>query len=309
MQIDVEPKDLGPVVQLVAKTDGWESKDTRYCLIPEYIGGNPNPPLVDRTPENLRVLLRAAWLTTKEKRPTDFNGLKVAVSRLAVLDGILYTAGFVTDYFTVWGIPKADASRGLFERHEREVVKNQINLPDALYQTSIPWALCTHNVLLDRNGDLLMMVRSMSQGFNAGRVSVTEEEQMEPTQDQSPFTAAYRSFYEELGLIVPPQSLRLLGVALEKGAAYPAFAFVAEAKELAKDIVNKWRKARDYNENTALFAVGMTDVEQWLAGEEITPDAWHKDLLDGNIAHDAKLKFHPTSPWRIALTRKYLASS
>lgn len=305
MQIDVEPKDLEPVVQLVAKPDGWKSEETRYNLNPIYIGGDPNPSVANYTPENLINPLRAAWLTTKEKRPTDFNGLKVAVQRLAVIDGVLYTKGVITDYFTAWGLPKADISKALFAEHERQVVINRADSPNAVYETNIPWAVCTHNVLLDPNGRILMMVRSQSQGFNAGRVSATEEEQMEPTLDISPFSAAFRSYHEELNLVIPPQRMRLLGVALEKGAAYPAYAFVAETNEVAEEIVTRWRIARDFNENTALFAVEMTEVDKWLGIEEVTSDIWQKSFLAGNIAPDAKLKFHATSPWRIKLAKEY----
>lgn len=305
MPIDTEPKDLGPVIQLVAKSDGWTLQETQYRLKPEYIGGDPSPYLVNATPQNLIELLRDAWLTTRDKRPNDHNGLKVAVRRLAVIDGILQTDGVVTDYFTAWGLPKADASKDLFAEHERQVAINRDKAPNAIYETNIPWAVCTHNVLLDPNGRILMMVRSQSQGFQAGRVSVTEEEQMEPTLDISPFAAAYRSYHEELRLVVAPQSMRVLGVALEKGAAYPAYCVVAETDALAQDIVDSWRRARDFNENTALFAVEMSEVDRWLASGEITSDIWHKSLLSGDIAVDAKLKFHATSPWRINLVRRY----
>lgn len=303
--IDVEPKNLGPVIQLVAKTDGWKPAETRYNLNPVYIGGDLTPSVTNHTPESLMKPLRAAWLITKNSRPTDFNGLKVAVQRLSVRDGILITDGVITDYFTAWGLPKAQLSKDLFAEHEKQVAINRAIAPDALYETNIPWAVCTHNVLLDGNGDVLMMVRSQSQGFHAGRVSVTEEEQMEPTLDFSPFAASFRSFHEELNLIVPPQSVRLLGVALEKGAAYPAYAFVAEAEEKAGDIIAKWRKARYFNENTALFAIEMADIDKWLGADGVASDIWHQSLLAGNITLDARLKFHPTSPWRLDLAREY----
>lgn len=290
----------------MAKTDGWKPEETRYQLDPTiYIGGNPDKHISDQTPVDLIEPLRAAWLTTKEKRPTDFNGLKVSVRRLSVIDGILETNAVITDYFSAWGLPKAEASQTLFDIHEKNVVVNRTSAPNAIFETRVPWAVASHNVLLDRNGRILMMVRSQAQGFHVGRVSVTEEEQMEPTQDFSPFAASFRSFHEELNLIVPPQSIRLLGVALEKGAAYPAYCFVAQTKELAKDVEVKWRKAKDYNENTALFAVEMTESDRWLTVDEITSDIWHKDLLAGNIPPDSKLKLHPTSPWRINLAKKF----
>lgn len=310
MIIDVEPKDLGPVVQLVAKDRGWKPEEIRFKLDSSiYIGGNPDSSVPNYTPDCLKDALRAAWLTTEARRPNDYNGLKVGVRSLAVIDGILSTEAIITDYFTAWGLPKSDASRNLFKDHEQHVVINRAAVSgNAIYQTDVPWAVCSHNILIDRNGDLLMMVRSQSQGFNAGRVSVTEEEQMEPTLDFSPFNTAFRSFHEELDLVVPPQSIRLLGVALEKGAAYPAYCFIAETEEASAGIVAKWRKARDYNEHTALFVVGMADIKKWLASEEITSSIWHTNLLAGEISPDARLKFHATSPWRIGLTERYTQS-
>lgn len=307
MSIDVEPRDLGQVVQLVAKSDGWRQEETKYMVNPfTYIGGNPKTPFdtTDTTPEELVEPFRKAWLTTKEQRPQDFNGLKVAVRRLAVIDGILETEGVITDYFTLWGLPKTKETRKIFRDHERDVVINRTSAPNAIYETDIPWGICTHNILLDRNGDILMMVRSQSQGFQTGRVSATEEEQTEP-RDFSAFFTSARSFREELNVRVSKRKIRLLGVALEKGAAYPAFSFVVETGILARDLANRWKKARDYNENTALLAVEMTEVDKWLGIEEVTSDIWHNSLLAGDIAHDVKLILHPTSAWRINLAKKY----
>ncbi len=304
MQIDVEPRDLGSVVQLVAKEGGWKPEETRYSLKPFYIGGYGAVSEYNQTPKRLIEPLQAAWLTTREKRQNDHNGLKVAVTRLAVTDGVLSTEAVVTDYFTAWGLPKADASKDLFAEHERQVIINRVTTPNAAYETDIPWALCTHNILLDRNGDVLMMVRSQSQGFNAGRVSVTEEEQMEPRVDYSPFAASFRSFAEELYSLALPQSIRLLGVAMEKGAAYPAYAFIAETDNKTKIVVENWREATDNKENTALLAIPMTKIDEWLKSE-ITPNIWNKYLLAGDISPDAILKLHATSPWRLELARKY----
>lgn len=300
--IDVEPKQLGGVVQLVANTEGWRLQQTEYNLNPNlFVTGNPDA--VSQTPQNLREPLQRAWFTTREKRPTDFNGLKVAVSKLAVREGIFITDGYITDYFTLWGIPRA--AKEEFERHSQEVIMNRAEAPDALYETFLPWGVCTHNVLLDENGDVLMLTRSQSQGFHAGRVSVTEEEQMDPDRDIDPFNVAYASYWEEMGIFVPPSTVKLLGVAMEIGAAYPAYCFVANAMDVAKDIVEKWRGARDHNENTALFSVPMSKVENWLQADEVTSDIWHEHLLGGNIAPDATLRLHPTSPWRLELAREY----
>lgn len=309
MSIEIEPKDLGKVIQLVAKNDGWKPEETRFNLDPDiFITGNPDPGIVHQTPAELIKPLQAAWIATRDRRPNDHNGPKVAVRRLTVIDGILETDAVRTDYFTLWGLPQADESKELFAEHERQVVVNRVSSPNAVYETDIPWGVCTHNVLLDRNGDMLFMIRSMSQGFNQGRVSVTEEEQMEPT-DSSPYFASHRSFKEELDLIILEQRILLLGVALEKGAAYPAYCFVVETDVLAKDIVDSWRKARDYNENTALFVVPMTQMDRWVANDEVTSDIWQKNFLAGKIAPDARLRLHNTSAWRFDLAKRYTESS
>lgn len=306
MSIDIEPRNLGAIVQLVAKSDGWKPEETRYRLTPIYIGGDPNSPIADHTPENLKELLRAAWLTTKEKRPTDFNGLKVAVSRLAVRDGVLITDGYITDYFTLWGIPRAAEEQ--FQKHSEEIVVNKAKAPEALYETSLPWGISTHNVLLDENGDVLMLIRAQDQGFHAGRVSLTEEEQMDPDRDFDPFNAAYTSYWEELGIFVPTSTVRLLGVAVEIGAAYPAYCFIANTNLVAASIVEKWRGAQDYRENTSIFAVPMSKIDEWLK-DQITSETWHEYHLAGNIDKNAVLSLHPTVPWRVALTKQYTKAS
>lgn len=309
MNIDVEPRDLGKVVQLVAKSDGWKAEDIWYSIDRSIlITGNPDPRIVHQTPLELIQPLRAAWLTTQERRPNDFNGPKVAVRRLAVRDGILEIDAVGTDYFTLWGLPQADASKPLFAEHERQVVIKNKARDYASYETDLPWGICSHNTVIDSNGDVLLMVRSMDQGFNAGRVSATEEEQMEPD-DSTPFFASSRSFTEELDLLVPEQRISLLGVAMEKGAAYPAFGFIAETDVLAKDIVDSWRTARDYNENTALFVVSMTKIDKWMETDEITSDVWNANFLAGNIAPDARLRLHNTSAWRLNLARRFTQDS
>lgn len=151
MSIDVEPRDLGKVVQLVAKSDGWKKGDIKFSLDNTIlIVGNPDPNIIHQTPSELIQPLQAAWLTTKERRPRDFNDPKVAVRRLAVIDSFLEVNTVQTDYFTLWGLPQADKSKPLFAEHERNVIINRAKSPEALYETVIPWGICTHNVLLEK---------------------------------------------------------------------------------------------------------------------------------------------------------------
>lgn len=307
MSISVEAINLGKVVQLVANNEGWRRVDTRYRLDKStYIGGNPEATF-NQSPKQLLEPYKEAWLTTQKLRPTDYNRSKVAIRVLAVTDGILSTEGVTTDYYTLWGLPKTEATKPLFAEHEKSVVVNRVSSPNALYIAELPWGACTHNTLLDKNGDVLMMVRSQSQGFNAGRVSVTEEEQTE-VEDLSTFATATRSFAEELGLSVEERAIRLLGVAMEKGAAYPAFAFVTQTDVLAKDITQKWREL-DSTENTALFSVPIAQVGKWTATDEVGPDIWGQYLLAGGISPDAKLKLHATSAWRIGLAKEYASAA
>lgn len=285
----------------MANSKGWELLQTEYHLAPDqfYTG---NPDVLSTTPPELLQPLQESWKTTKELRPNDFNGLKVAVSRLAVEGGNIKTHGYITDYFTLWGLPKVAPE--LFAEHEMNVIQNRANAPDALYETTLPWGICTHNVLLDKNGDALMMIRSINQGFQAGRVSITEEEQMDPDRDCDPFNAAYTSFWEELGIFISPRTIRLLGVAVEEGAAYPAFCFIANTDLTAGTVAERWKKASDYNENTSLFAVPMVDIDGW-AKDKIVPEVWSKHYLAGKIEPNAILSPHATTPWRIALAKAY----
>lgn len=305
MPIDVEPKDLGKVVQLVANSEGWCRNQTRYNIdLSVYIGGKIDA-VLNQTPPEFIEAFQCAWFTTKEKRPTDFNGPKVAVTELAVKDGILFTRGVRTDYFTLWGLPQA--AKELFAKHEAEVVINRATKAgDALYKTNLPWGLCTHNLLLDSNGDVYGMVRSQSQGFHSGRLSTTEEEQTVPA-DSSAFATSARSFWEELRLRIPQKRVRLLGVAEEKGAAYPAYAFITETDLTPKKLVERWRKAKDYTENTALFLIPMTQIDTWANQDldRINPDVWGQHLVTGNITPDAIIQLHPTSSWRMSLAKTY----
>lgn len=305
MGIDTEPKDLGKVVQLVANSEGWSRNQTRYNIDSSvYIGGNPQAPL-NKTPAEFIEAFKRAWFTTKEKRPTDFNGPKVAVTELAVKNGILSTRGVRTDYFTLWGLPQAAPE--LFAKHEAKVVINRATkLGDALYKANLPWGLCTHNLLLDSNGDVYGMVRSRSQGFHSGRLSITEEEQTEPA-DSSAFATSARSFWEELRLRIPQKRVRLLGVAEEKGVAYPAYAFVTETDLKPRKLVERWRKAQDYNENTALLLIPITQIDQWANQDQdkVNPGIWGQHLIGGNITSDAIIQLHPTSSWRMRLAKEY----
>lgn len=305
MAIDVEPKDLGKVVQLVAKPQGWSREQTRYHVDPTiYVGGNPGA-YQNHTPRELATPLNEAYEITKRQRPTDFNGSKVYVRELAVRDGMLTTKAIRTDYFTLWGLPQAAPE--LFAQHEREVVINRATKPgEALYIPTLPWGACSHNILLDTNGDVYAMVRSRSQGFYAGRLSVTQEEQTE-LEDSSPFKTSVRSFTEELAIYLPQRKVRLLGVAEEKGAAYPSYAFVTETDLSPKELVRRWRKARDYNENIALILIPMTQIDKWTdqKQDKIDPQVWKPQLIAGNINQDAIIELHPTSTWRMNLAREY----
>lgn len=204
------------------------------------------------------------------------------------------------------GIPRVLPD--LFKRHSKEVVINHASPPDASYSTCIPWGLATHNILLDENGDVLLMVIGQGQGFHAGRVSITETEQMDPDTDSDPFNTAYRSYWEELGILVPPSTQRLLGVAVEIREAYPSYCFIANTNLVVAKIVDKWAGAKDYKENAALCAVPMSRIDEWLK-DEITSETWHEFYLAGQIAPDTVLTLHPIVPWRIELIKKYTKTS
>lgn len=284
MAIQLEARDFPGVVQLIANTEGWGIQQTNYQFNPRYVGGHPDKYL--ETPEQLREPLGRAWRITKDQRPTDTDDLKASVGRISVRGGILRTDAHMTDYFTMWGVRQAAPE--LIQRHEEEVVINTDNSTDstAVYETSFPWAIATHNVLLDKNGDILLTVRAGSQGWYGGRASLTVEEQMDPDKDFSPFNTAYRGYFEELGILVPTASVRLLGVGMEKKVSYITHCFVANTELTAIGAIDTWMQAPDHTDNTNLFSVPAGQINEWLKGE-ISPEVWGKYHLAGQINPEA----------------------
>lgn len=297
------------VVQLVANPAGWTKAQTEYHINRGiYIGGNPEASQ-NHTPAELLNHLHSAWLTTQSQRPNDWNGLKVYVRELMVRDdGKLITRGVLTDYYTLWGLPKAAPE--LFREHEASVTINRAGKNgEALYRADLPWGLCSHNMLLDSNGDVYAMIRSRNQAFNEGRLSPTQEEQEEQgeKEDSSAYATSARSFKEELHIYIPQRRIRLLGVAEEPGAAYPAYAFITETGLSPKEIKKRWKKAKDYSENTAMLLIPMSQLDQWISEESITPKLWLPNLISdtGNIQENAIIQFHATGRWRLDLARQY----
>lgn len=307
MPISKEPRIFGNVTELVSNPDGWKRDHLKYKIDRSvYIGGNPHV-RKNHQPEELITPLQEAWQFTKDHRPTDFNGSKVAVQRLSLTDGILDISGVTTDYFTLRGLP--EAAKKTFQEYQDEIVINKSNKPDdAIFETTRPAGICTHNVAVTSNGEIIMMVRSQRQGFHEGKVSVSEEEQTELT-DNSPFATSSRSYKEELNIKVSQKNISMLGVGVEKNTAYMALAYIADSGHTAKKLAEKWYSAQDHDENTAIFAVPTETIDQWLNKEKIGSSIWHSSLLAGKIHPDASLILHDTSPWRINLVKEFLLNN
>lgn len=294
-------KEIGGAIELVSNPEGWSTDQIEFHLNPNlFLSGNPDKS--PQTPESLRGALQAAWQKTKEVREPagDFDAPKVTVRRVEVVEGKLVAYTALTDYFTLWGIPQAAPE--IYQRFLSEMPKS--------HETEVPNGISTQNILLTRDGEVVFLVRSRGTGFYGGRLSLSLDEQMDPHVDMTPHNAAYRGYWEELGLFIPHQNIKCLGVAAEKGAAYTSWCFVAVTDKDAESIRKSWKKAKDYNENGALLIVPLHELDEWikepLSEVKIEPEIWRPKDVEGRIDPKSVLQVHPTVPWRANLLKKFI---
>lgn len=309
MAIEIAPRRVGGIIQLIGNSEGWRPNQVDHSFNPgKYWTGNPNPIFPSTTPEHLRAVVTAAWELSFVERPNDTNEFKCLVDSTGVRnDGRLFIATSLGDYRTVVRFAKANPE--LFQEHERNVIVNRASKEgEALYVPTAPSAGVLHNVLTDKNGDVLMLARSRDQAFHQGAISTTSEEQMDPARDLDPFNAAFTCHWEEMGIFVPSSSLRLLGVAFEDNTTYLAISSIANTELSAAQIVPRWLSAPDRKENTALFAVPVNRLDEWKKGE-INIETWHKYHLAGDVKPDAVFFLHPSSAWRMEQAEAYMRSA
>ena len=294
-------REVGGVREILSFPKGLRANEVEYQLYPfDYLTGDPS--VNHRTPDAMTMDLTRAWQRTQEAREPfgDTNGLKVSVKGLGFSPvgrtGLIVVGG-LTDYFTLWGLPQVAPL--LQERFLNEMARFQ--------GTKVPNGLSAHTIILTSDNRVVMMVRSQSQGFHTGRVSLSIEEQTDPDKDATPFNTPYRGIWEELGIISSPQDLRLLGVGAERALAYTCFCFVSHVDADEETLRQAWKGAQDHNEASALFLVPLEELDRW-TGTEISPEVWLPYSKDSAIASDAILQPHPTVLWRADLLKKHLAA-
>ena len=278
----------GGVSEIFSSKSGILAKNIVLShMYPQIITGNPQLGLTNNKYLN-------SWKKTKMVRAPqgDFNQIKYTLREINVTDGSISIATGVTDYFTIWGLPQTNP-----ELHNKAI--EQIITTG---KTKIPIAISTHNILLSSEG-VLVRVSSKAAGFSAGRVSISFEEQAEPTLDSGIVNAAFRGYQEELGILISPEKILLLGIGLELNTSYACFCHVAKFDFSKKAIEN----ASDKSETETMFFVPPKNLDVWTQ-DEIPPAVWKK-YTDKSCPIDktAILKPHPTVLWRVKLLKNYLS--
>lgn len=298
-------KEYASVIPLVSNPKGWTIDQVGFSTdTSSFYSGNPDDPA--QTPPHLIEPLRAAFARTQTERVDneiahgnrgDHNALKVALRSLAVdSEGNLQVQTRLTEYFVTWGLPSAAPQ--LHQQALQELAQK--------HTTEIPMGISTHNILVTADDHIAAIISSRDHGFSAGRVSISFETQMEPGQDSVVHNSAYRGYNKELGVLINPQNLMLLGVAAEKGSAYTSWCFFSRTHLTSEQIANKWMNARGRDEAIALLVIPIDSISSF-AQNEIRPETWRQYLISGSGPdEDAVLQPHPTVPWRVGLIQQYL---
>lgn len=174
--LEFKGREVRGVIEIIANPHGWNRNEVIFS-VDKGINLSGNPENLVNLSEDLRGPLGNAWKRTEAERAPkgDFNAPKVSLKSLGLEGNSLKANIGETDYFTLWGIP--GAAPELQQKFLMEMSSTQA--------TEVPSGISTHNILLCEDG-LVMVVRSRSQGFSAGHVSLSFEEQVEPA-DETPF--------------------------------------------------------------------------------------------------------------------------
>lgn len=297
---------------LVNNPEGWKQNQVVFDMAPYsmYAIDHPDDPkyakLINHpstTPENLRETLQKAHDATEEKRfmgGPDFDGLKATARRIALIDDRLLVQSRLTCYGVTWGLWGNPELRNVHNQGLMEMAEH--------HTTELPFGICLAPLLLTRDNLVIAVVRAFAQGFHAGRVSLSFEEQMDPERDPDPFVTAYNGYYEEFGLIIPSREMRLLGVEAEKSSAYTLWGIIGRTDRTGAQVINTWEHAKDRKEATALFLIPI-DEASLFGREKITRAEYMPYLKGGEVptTEDRQtLMPHPSNAWRADLLRDYL---
>lgn len=309
----VKPEYAG-CYNLVNRPEGWSQNKVDFDLAPNSmyaITHSDNPKYAklinhpSTTPENLRETLQKAHDVTAEKRfknGPDFDGLKATMRRVVAIDDRLLVQSRLTCYGVTWGLWGNQELRNIHEQGLMEMKEHNA--------TELPFGICLAPLLLTKDKLVVAAVRAFTQGFHAGRVSLSFEEQMDPERDPDPFVTAYNGYYEEFGLIIPSRNMKLLGVEAEKSSAYTLWGIIGHTDRTGAQVIDTWQHAKDRAEATALFLIPQAEAS--LFGQEKITRAEYMPYLKGGEVPTTEdrqtLMPHPSNAWRADLLRDYLSA-
>ncbi len=278
---------------LIKNLKGWSKNDITLFITDEpKLSGDPKE--VGKLNSDMEKKLRASYETTKEKRPTDFNGDKVSVKKITRSQGKLKIVARKTDYFTLWGLPHA-APELLKKSNEDFIESKGSDMPCGLY------AAC---MVITSDNKVIMGISSPSHGFGAGRLSFGFEEQSE-TSDNNLIETAVRGLKEEFGIDITDEDVKVLGMGKSLNIAYLSAYCILKVDLTAQEIATLRKKAIDKNEQSCLLAVPLDEVETLLSENVQVEDA-KKYLIQGNLEGHMSLVQHIANIPRWKLIKKYL---
>ena len=290
------PKGLDVEYLLYANTKGWRDKDIKISISKDS-KITEDLKQARRARTKVKKQLEKAFQFTKEKRPNDFNGLKVSIQKISTnKNGNVNISARVTDYFTLWGIP--GATPDLLKKSNREFISAKTS--------KIPCGLYTANIVITSDEKTIMAVISQSGGFGAGRLSFGFEEQME-IDDVSLVQTVVRGFKEEIGSNISKKNVRILGFGKSLDIAYIAAYCVVKTELTSREVLKNKEAAADKNEASTTLVVPIHEIGN-LCREKVPFKTIRKYAIDkGKLGKGDGFLLHHRANWlRWILLKDYL---
>lgn len=297
------------VIPLVANPKGWDHRNVS-------INHDSDPSFSSEMQDVLDLARQRTEVVRKGFG--DFNAPKAAVRRLSAEAGGLVVDTYATEYFVLWGLPGA-----VPDLHNQAL--------NDLYQkkaTEIPMGISTHNIVLitpdgTKSADktyAAMIINDPRHGFAPGRLSVSYEGQMDPTQDIDPngipstFSTVLRTMREEFGIGLDQSrikigldDIRLVAVCVEKGSAYTSWCHVVWVQANQEEFIASYNLAPRRKSADALLMVPLSRVDVFTQ-DEIRPEDYRPFVIASSLEGETTLKPHPTVLWRADALKDYLTS-
>lgn len=277
---------------LTKNLNGWGKEDISTVITAEpKLTGDPDE--VEKLDTDIKNELKAAFETTKQKRPNDFNGEKVSVKKIKRMDGKVKIFARKTDYFTLWGFPHAAPE--LFEKLTAEFIESKnTNMPNGLY------AAC----MVITSDDKVIMNIISQQGFSGGKISFGFEEQTE-VDDLDPIETAVRGLKEEFGIDVSDEKVKVLGFGKAFNMAYTSAYCIIDTDLASNWVIEARANAVDKNEASCLLAVPFADVGRFCS-DEVSYELARSYLIDGKVDERASFVKHVANIPRWDLVKRWL---